>query len=70
MKTATINAHFPELVSHKCYATGKGKGSTLKVAIARAVQDLLRQPNVKGQRYTTIKMTVSISNGEATAVSS
>lgn len=61
MKQAQIEGHFPELRGN-CYASGRGQAGTSRAAIARAVADLFTQPNVRGKRIHTVKMTVSLSN--------
>jgi hypothetical protein len=60
LKVVTIFATFPEFKSGAMYQRGKGKASTLRAASARALGDLLKQPKVKGKRFSTFTATVSI----------
>lgn len=60
MKVVTIEATFPELKSGAMYQTGRGQGSTLKVAFAKAGRDLFRQPKLKAKRFTMFTATVSV----------
>ena len=59
-KVVRIEATFPELPGGRCNQTGKGEGTSLKVAAKRALDDLLRQKKLKHQRFTTIKAIISI----------
>ena len=65
LKTAFIDAHFPDLRGDS-YATGRGAGSTARIAISRAVGNLLKDQKVRRKRISTIKMTVSITERDAT----
>jgi hypothetical protein len=58
MKLATIEAMFPELKGGDIYKSGRGKGSSSRVAIGRAFGDLLKK--VSKKRVTSIKCTVTI----------
>lgn len=60
LKVVTLDATFPELKSGAMYQRGKGKASTVRAAAARALGDLLKQPKVKGKRFSTIKITMAI----------
>ena len=63
MKVATISGEFPELRGNNL-AIGRGEGSTAKAAIARAVSDLLKQPNVRRKRISSFKALITINNKE------
>lgn len=63
MKIARVSAQFPELRGD-CYADGKGEGSTVKTAIARAFADLFKQPNVRRKRISSIKATITLTTNE------
>lgn len=58
MKLATVYATFPELKGGFCHQTGRGRGSSAKIAIARAFGDVLRQ--VSGRRIHEIKCSIAI----------
>lgn len=58
MKSAIVEAMFPELKGGSIYKTGRGKGGSPKVAIAAAFRDLLKQ--VKGKRIHIIKNTITL----------
>jgi len=58
MKQAFVEAMFPDLRGGNIYKTGRGRGGTSRVAIARAFGDLLKQ--VSKKRVTAIKATISI----------
>ena len=60
MKHAFIEATFPELTVPKANQTGRGDGSTMKVAIQRAVGNLLKSRVLAHKRITVIQMRVSI----------
>lgn len=60
----TIEATFPELRSAKAVATGRGSGSTQKVAIARAGANLLKHQNVRRKRFTRATATLSFGRVE------
>ena len=59
MKIAIIDARF-DLTAGTVYVNGRGRGSTVRAAIARAVADLLKQPKVKRKRFNLFTATVSI----------
>lgn len=63
MKLVTVEAMFPE-VKGNCYRTGHGRGSSPRVAIAKAFRDVLKQ--VSGKRIHTIKATITIIEEAAT----
>lgn len=60
MKQAFIEGMFPDLKGGDIYKTGRGRGSSSRIAIARAFGDLLKQ--VSKKRVTTIKATISITD--------
>jgi hypothetical protein len=57
---AMVEAMFPELRGPRAYVSARGDGSRPDVAIGRAFDQLLSHPNVKRQRYTTIKATIAV----------
>jgi hypothetical protein len=63
MKRATVRATFLELKSPDMYPSGVGEGSSAKVAINRAVNDMLSK--VKGKRYGSFQCIVFVSEGTA-----
>jgi hypothetical protein len=58
MKMATVEAMFPELKVKDAYQTGRGKGSSSRIAIQRAIAAALKQ--VSGKRITTFKATITV----------
>ena len=58
MKLAQADCFFPELKGKHINVTGRGRGSSPRVAIARAFEDALRQ-NSK-LRWNTIKATITV----------
>lgn len=62
MKQAYIEGTFEHLIAHKNSACGRGRGSSARIALARAVSDLLKQPNIKGTRLTRFRASVVITD--------
>lgn len=60
MKVVMLEATFPEFKSGAMYQRGKGTGSTVRVATARAFGNLYKQPKVKGKRFSMMTVTLSI----------
>ena len=58
MKMATVECTFPELLIKHMYKTGRGTGSSARIAIARAFADALKQ--VRKKHVHTIKATITI----------
>ena len=58
MKLAIAECMFPELKGPAVYRTGRGRGSSPRVAIARAFEHALRQNN--GKRFQSIKATITV----------
>lgn len=58
MKLVNAECMFPELKGGAIYRTGRGRGSTARVAIARAFGDALKQN--RGKKIHTIKATITI----------
>jgi hypothetical protein len=58
MKRAIVECFLPELKG-RCDRTGRGTGSSNKVAIARAFADMFKQ--TKAKRITVIKATIMLS---------
>jgi hypothetical protein len=59
-KRVSISAYIPQLSSVHAYQTSSGEGSTLNVAIGRAVDALLKADHVKGHRVSSMKLTISV----------
>jgi len=60
LKVVMVDAFFPEFKGGAIKQRGKGVASTVRAAAARAMGDLLKQPKVKGKRFSTIQITMSI----------
>jgi hypothetical protein len=58
MKLAITECMFPELKGPAIYRTGRGRGSSPRVAIARAFEHALRQ-NI-GKKWQSIKATITV----------
>ena len=56
----TIDAQFPELKGGACNQRGRGTGSSVKAAAARAFSDLLRQPKLRRKRFSRFTAIVSV----------
>lgn len=73
VKHVHINALFPELKGGKAHQQGRGHGSSLRVAAANAVRDLLKQKGLRQQRFKeftatfTVGMTKELTPEEADA---
>ena len=65
LKVVILEGTFPELPSSKMYATGRGTGSSLKVAAANAIRNLLKQPALKSRRITAAKIVMSVGTKES-----
>lgn len=60
MKSVTLTAFCPQLPAAHAWQESSGTGSTLAVAIGRAVDQLLSLPQVKGKRFESLKLTVVV----------
>jgi hypothetical protein len=60
LKVVTIEAQFPELRGGACYQRGRGTGSSVKAATARAFSDLLKQPKLRRKRFNRFTAVVSV----------
>ena len=60
IKVVTVSALFPELRGGRCRQQGRGTGSTLAAAMGSAMRNLVKQPGLKAQRYSTFTATFSI----------
>lgn len=65
MKKVLIEAQFPDLKGD-CYASSRGTGTSVKVAISRAVGALLKDKKVRKKRIHSITMRVFINEVTAT----
>jgi hypothetical protein len=61
MKVVMLKALFPQLKGGNCYQRGKGVGSTIRVATARAFANMYKQ--IKG-RKTFTEFSVQITVGD------
>ena len=62
VKVVTVDAQFPELKNIR--QTGKGQGSSLRVAFAAAGRNLFRQPKLKCKRFTQFTLAVTVGRVE------
>jgi len=64
MKHVTVSAEFVNMVpAHDRYVAKSAEGSTVTVAIGRAIDAVFKDPRVKGKRVTyPIKFTVFDAN--------
>jgi hypothetical protein len=60
IKVVTIDAQFPELKGGACNQRGRGTGSSVRAAGARAISDLLRQPKLRRKRFSKFTAVVSV----------
>ncbi len=60
MKSVTLTAFCAQLPAAHAWQESKGSGSTLAIAIGRAIDQLLTLPHVKGKRIETLKLTVVV----------
>lgn len=60
LKVVRIEATFPELKGSCCNQTGKGTGTSVRAAAARAFSDLLRQKKLRRKKFTAIKAIISV----------
>jgi hypothetical protein len=60
MKKVTVQAYIPQLPAGHAFQDVRGSGGSLGVAIKRAVDDLLKLPQVKGRRLSSMKLTVAV----------
>jgi hypothetical protein len=63
MKNVIVTAEFVNLVpAHKRYITRSGSGSSVPVAVGRAVDEIFKDDRIKGKR-TTYPIKVVIQEG-------
>jgi hypothetical protein len=60
LKVVTIDAQFPELRGGACNQRGRGTGSSVKAAAARAFSDLLQQPKLRRKRFSNFIAIVTV----------
>ena len=60
MKRVRVQGFFPQVSSAHADQQSEGSGSTLSVAIGRAVDELLAMPMVKGKRHEMLRLTVLV----------
>jgi hypothetical protein len=60
LKVVIIEAQFPELKGGACNQRGKGTGTSVRAAAARAFTDLLRQKKLKHKRFTRLTAVISV----------
>ena len=65
MKQAYVEGTFEHLIAHKNTVSGRGSGTSVRIAIARAVAKMLKEPNLRGTRISRFKMAVVITDVKA-----
>lgn len=60
IKAVTVSALFPELKGGKASQQGRGRGSTLRVAAANAMRDMLKQKGLRQQRFSHFSATFTV----------
>ena len=60
MKRVRVQGFFPQVSSAHADQQSEGSGSTLSVAIGRAVDALLALHVVRGKRHQVLKLTVMV----------
>ena len=60
LKVVRIDAQFQELPGSACNQIGKGTGSNVRIAAARAFANLLKQPKLRRKHFTTIKAIITV----------
>jgi hypothetical protein len=60
VKSVTLTAFCPQLPAAHAWQESEGSGSTLAIAVGRAVDQLLSLPHVKGKRIGSLKLTVMV----------
>ena len=60
MKSYRITATFPELPAAHAVREARGNGSSVSVAVKRALDTILRDPHIKGRRISTVKLFVRV----------
>jgi hypothetical protein len=60
MKKVVLTAFLPQLPAGHAYQETEGSGSSLAVAISRAVHELLARPHVKGRRLDSMKLAIVV----------
>jgi len=58
MKLVTVEATFPELKGGFAQRTGRGRGTSARIAIARAFADVLKQN--KKKQFHSIRATITV----------
>lgn len=60
MKSYRVTATFLELPAAHAVQEARGEGSSLSVAVKRALDAILRDRHVKGHRISTVKLYVKL----------
>jgi hypothetical protein len=60
VKRVRVTAFLPQLPSAHADQVAEGSGGTLGVAIKRAIDSLLKNPQVKSRRLQAIKLTITV----------
>lgn len=63
MKTVKVVATFPGLLSQNNPILADAEATTLRAAISRAVDSVLKSPELKRKRVTDIELKITVNNG-------
>jgi hypothetical protein len=64
MESYRVTATVPELPAAHAVQEARGEGSSLSVGIKRALNTILREPHVKGHRFSTVKIFAKLERSE------
>jgi hypothetical protein len=64
VKTVTVIAHSFDCLPAHVQVSGRGSASTLRVAAARAMNNVFRSATLKRKHIGSFRVSVVISNGE------
>lgn len=62
MKQVTLDCVFPEFPPGRAKHIVRGQGTSIPTAVARAFRELIRQKGVRRRQYSTINITMSVSD--------
>jgi hypothetical protein len=59
-KVVTLEGTFPDCLIKHAYQQGRGEGSSLRIAAARAMTDLMSKPGLRAKHLKSAKIVMSI----------